>query len=112
MGNFFWMPEMKLEQYVQARVEVRKTRGIDVLATAEYEKAKETLFRHLCNHVARVHDHDSDDELVPSGFLDVEITKCQKRLLRPKLTGVVQGKIMKDILEKEPRERLQKGGST
>ena len=41
------------------------------------------LFCHMANYVARNHGHETEEDLVPSSYLDLEVTSDQVKLLNP-----------------------------
>ena len=59
-------------------------------------ESQQQLFFHICNYYAHMH-WDDDEDLVPSGFLNVDATKAQHRLFNPNFKNTLTGFIMYNL---------------
>jgi hypothetical protein len=66
------------------------------------------LFNHMCNHVARTHDHKTRKPLLPSGGWDCEVSQDQEWLLNPSPYDVVMGTIMEDAVGERAKKKIAK----
>ena len=77
-----WRPHELLTKYTESRHNVENQKD---------------YFRHITNYVARA-ESSSDDNLVPSAYLDVEVKAHQIKLLKPSHKNVVMGCILQDTM--------------
>ena len=70
-------------------------------------ESQKQLFSHICNYSAQMH-WDDDEDLVPSGFLNVDVTKSQHRLLNLTFNNVLTGLIMYDVNGEVEKKNLSR----
>jgi hypothetical protein len=58
--------------------------------------ARQEWFKHITNHVARSH-WQSESHLLPSSFLDVEVSRDQSNLFNPTPKDVIVGYILHSL---------------
>jgi hypothetical protein len=66
------------------------------------------LFCHVANYVAHNHSHETDEDLVPSSYLDLEVTSDQVMLLNPTAHHVQIGVITDQCVGKTTKKVLAK----
>lgn len=71
-------------------------------------KNKNAFFNHITNFIARSHWNKTNQDLLPSQYLNVEFTEQQKTTLNPSLKDVVRGQMIHETVGKGAIKKLAK----
>ena len=95
VDNFFcFKPQQLVMDYIVANGKKATTHSSP--HRYHLSHATNTLFKHMCNYSAQM-NWNSDAALLPSPYLDVEVSAEQKSLFNPSYKNVLQGFIMYDV---------------
>jgi len=89
---FSWKPDVLVDQHKQDKTN---------------KKSQQQLFNHVTNFVAKLH-WDKCTNLIPSAYLDVEMSLQQEELLNPMCKNALMGQILYDVKGKGAVQKIAK----
>jgi hypothetical protein len=102
--GFSWRPTQLHTAYVES---LERDEDGNVIVHAD-DATKEQYYKHICNHVSRVHPHKLRQMLQPSSHLDVEISVDQLNMMNPTPYDVLIGSMMEESVGEAARKKIAK----
>ncbi len=104
--NFSWKPRV----HAEAIAHETKRLADGSLLHAAGEDTAYAYYRHITNYVAQQHGARTRGQsfLVPSAFLDVEVTDDQRFLFQPTAADVLLGNILEDSIGQNAKKKIPK----